>query len=258
LETQKPLPDPDLFVQELSTKVPLKFPYQSNPNSSFQTSLLSVESGTHTLKVDHIWREGGCYPNMDGKHNDDLVLDQRDGAQRVLHTHTEEIKSYGIMPRVVTNRQFREFLTATHYKPAYTENFLKHWQGQANCPDSILDEPVVYVSLEDARAFAQWAGMRLPNEWEWQLAAKKHKDHFIFNEVLEWNESERYDGNNRFVNLRGGCSRWIMPTSWWYLPSAPRGEPVGGPQKHDSHVKYFIMYPGLDRASTIGFRCVKY
>lgn len=258
LETQKPLPDPDLFVQELSTKVPLKFPYQSNPNSSFQTGLLSVESGTHTLKVDHIWREGGCYPNMDGKHNDDLVLAQRDGAQRVLHTHTEEIKSYGIMPRVVTNRQFGEFLTATQYKPAYTENFLKHWQGQASCPDSILDEPVVYVSLEDARAFARWAGMRLPTEWEWQLAAKKHKDQFIFNEVFEWNESERYDGHNRFVNLRGGCSRWILPTSYWYLPSAPRGEAIGGPQKLDSHVKYFIMYPGLDRASTIGFRCVKY
>lgn len=258
LETQKPLPEPDLFVQELLTKVPLKFPYQSNPNNGFQTGLLSVEGGTHTLKVDHIWREGGCYPNMDGKHNDDLVLAQRDGAQRVLHTHSETIKNYGIMPRVVTNRQFQEFLVSTQYKPTYTENFLKHWQGQPNCPESILDEPVVYVSLEDARAFAQWAGMHLPTEWEWQLAAENLKDKFLFNEVLEWNESERYDGNNRFVNLRGGCSRWIMPTSWWYLPSAPRGEPVGGPQKHDSHVKYFIMYPGLDRASTIGFRCVKH
>ena len=257
LETQKPLPEPDPFVQKLSTKVPLQFPYQSNTKSSFQTVLLFTEGGKHTLHVDHIWREGGCYPNMDGKHNDDLVLTWRDGAQRVLHTHTEEIKSYEIMPRVVTNRQFQEFMVSTNYKPVYTGNFLKHWQGQPHCPESILDEPVVYVSLEDARAFAQWAGMRLPTEWEWQLAAEIHKDKFVFNEVFEWNDSERYDGNTRFVTLRGGCSRWTMPTSYWYLPSAPRGETIGGPQKHDSHVKYFIMYPGLDRASTIGFRCVK-
>lgn len=256
-ETRQPLPETDPFVQELSTKIPLSFDYKLNPSSSCQTGLLPVEGGKHTFGVDHIWREGGCYPNMDGKHNDDLVQEQRDGAPRVLHTHTEEIKSFGVMPRVVTNRQFAEFMAATQYKPAYPENFLKHWQGQ-NCPDSLLDEPVVYVSLEDARAFAQWAGMRLPTEWEWQLAAQNLKDEFVYNEVFEWNESERYDGNNRFVNLRGGCSRWVMPTSYWYLPSAPRGEVIGGPQKHDSHVKYFIMYPGLDRASTIGFRCVKH
>ncbi len=159
-------------------------------------------------------------------------------------------------PAVVTNGEFEQFLKATGYKPRFPENFLNHWHG-STCPPDIKNDPVVYVSLEDARAFAQWAGMQLPTEWEWQAAAEQYRDKFIFNEVFEWNESERYDGHNRFVTLRGGCSRWTLPSSWWYFPGAPAGTINGGARKDDSHVKYFLMYPGLDRASTLGFRVMK-
>lgn len=274
LEDLKNLPPPgnDPHVIERSIKHPFQHTYkqageQGGSKADLLTAgagapgltidgLLTVKAGRRTLETRHIWREGHCYPNPDAKDNHDLDISREGGTQWINHSVAIEFDRYAIMPQAVTNRQFATFLDASGYTPRFPENFLKHWDA-GSCPDTLLDEPVVYVGLEDARAYAEWAGMRLPSEWEWQLAREEHGEDFVINNVFEWNESERYDGHNRFVTLRGGCSNWTMPSSWWYLPSAPRGKTVGGPQRYDSHVKYFLMYPGLDRAKTIGFRCVK-
>ncbi len=258
-ETAKKLPEPenDPHMQELSLKYPLTYDYNENHRpENLDIKLIPVQGGTETFTAKHIWREGQCYPNVDAKNNHDLVIKHEKGANRVIHTHTASLSDFEIMPRVVTNAQFEKFLTTTNYKPRFKNNFLKHWNGK-QCPENIKNEPVVYISLSDARAYADWAGMQLPTEWEWQLAAQQLGENFIFNEVFEWNESERFDGFNRFVNLRGGAKDWKLPSSWWYLPSAPYGQVAGGKQAYTSHCKYFLMYPGLDRASTIGFRCVK-
>ncbi len=71
----------------------------------------------------------------------------------------------------VTNRQYKAFLEAAGYTPADTVNFLKHWAGNNYRPGE-ADFPVVCVSVEDARAYARWAGKRLPTEIEWQYAAQ--------------------------------------------------------------------------------------
>ena len=89
------------------------------------------------------------------------------------HREWERIfmKSFFMDRYPVTNRQYREFIRATGYQPKDTTNFLKHWVN-GKIPPGEEDYPVIYVTIEDAKAYARWAGKRLPTEVEWQYAAQ--------------------------------------------------------------------------------------
>ena len=87
---------------------------------------------------------------------------------------TVEMKKFYMDEHPVTNRQYKEFINATGYKPADEVNFLKHWEN-GEIPEGMENFPVIYVTLEDAQAYAAWAGKRLPTEMEWQYAAQTEK-----------------------------------------------------------------------------------
>lgn len=96
----------------------------------------------------------------------------------------------------VTNRQFSVFVAETGYvteaernggsalfvKSRTPENFMSWWRldplatwetpgGEGSDLNGLDDHPVVHLSLNDARAYAAWAGGRLPTEMEWEYAA---------------------------------------------------------------------------------------
>ncbi|NQT78490.1 MAG: SUMF1/EgtB/PvdO family nonheme iron enzyme [Bacteroidetes bacterium] len=145
----------------------------------------------------------------------------------------------------VSNIQFKEFLEESGYQTRSKENFLKHWTN-GSYPDSIANDPVVYVDHEDALAYADWAGKRLPTELEWQYAMqKKNLETGIVWEMT----NDRYDnGSHTFIIIKGG-SYYKPESSWWYIQ--------GGKQPPERQQMLLQVSPGFDRASTVGFRCVQ-
>ena len=83
--------------------------------------------------------------------------------------HDDQAVLHRQVPR--HHAQFKQFLDATHYyAPRDPGNFLRDWKNGTY--PGMGQPPVTWVSLEDARAYAAWAGKRLPREWEWQFAAQ--------------------------------------------------------------------------------------
>jgi formylglycine-generating enzyme required for sulfatase activity len=250
---------------------------------SAPAEMAEIRGVTYEMAVEYRVRETGFYTGREYTPGRGYSPPAGPGMFRLDRVvRRVALKRYAIDLTPVTNAQFAEFLARSAYRPRHPENFLRHWNEGA-IPPGIEDHPVVRVDLDDARAYAAWAGKRLPTEEEWQYAAhgpdarrypwgnairpgvcnagetggttpvkafpagrSPFGCYDMCGNTWEWTESERSDGRTRFALLRGG-SYFEAKGSAWYMD--------GGPQPCNFAAKFLLMWPGLDRCSTIGFRC---
>ena len=89
-------------------------------------------------------------------------------------------------------------------------------QGPGSSIAGREDHPVVHVSCEDARAYCAWAGKRLPNAQEWEVAARGGLDRAVY----AWGDSLA-PGGQFMANI------WRGAFPWWSEVPEPGTTPVG-------------------------------
>jgi len=88
--------------------------------------------------------------------------------------HEVYLDAYYIDVHEVTNRAYKKFVDATGHRVPFVDSEWAepyNWRNGAY-PEGKGDYPVVLVSWEDAKAYAEYVGERLPTESEWERAAR--------------------------------------------------------------------------------------
>ena len=184
-------------------------------------NMIRIPAADFTFRVNGIEIEG-----MDDE-GVDVQYPWEDSARR-YHEHRMHIDSFWMDKYPVTNAEFKHFLDTTHYHPADDHNFLKDWRN-GSYPEGWANKPVTWVSLEDARAYAKWAGKRLPHEWEWQYAAQS-------------TDSRRYPWGNYEGPATPPAATQAQPVSQTAaqpstIPAPPVSSPTSAPAKGRSKIK---------------------
>ena len=100
----------------------------------------------------------------------------------------------------VTVGQFKEFVQQSSYQ--YGGN----WDNVAKYSPS-PKHPMIYVNWNDAVAYAEWAGKRLPKEKEWELAARSG----LTGQKFPWGDEDNVA--RQYANYEGANGKDIWSTS---------------------------------------------
>ncbi len=220
-----------------------------NPVQDFEQQWLSIEEGVYAI----------------GHQTNDFCYDNELGRHKVF------LHNYQISSKLVTNEEYLEFVEAGGYRkfdlwhaegwdwvqqnkidaPEYWHQIEGRWHQYTlmGLQPINLKAPVTHISYFEAFAFAQWKGMRLPTEFEWEAAQHLFK----WGTRWEWTESaylpypfyQKADGALGEYNGKFMVNQKVL-----------RGGSIATPKKHTRHTYRNFFHSHL-RWQFTGLRLAK-
>ena len=151
--------------------------------------------------------------------------------------HTVHVEAFELADRLVTNGEYLEFMEAggytTHrywlspgweWAKALEVQAPLYWYRHEDawwCYDLHglhpvdPEAPVTHISYFEADAYAAWRGMRLPTEFEWEIACEQYGNHIPNGNFLETGVPAAKAPPADSTQLLGDCWEW---TASAYLP----------------------------------------
>jgi rhamnose transport system permease protein len=149
--------------------------------------------------------------------------------------YTVELPTFYMDKFEVTNADFAQFVEATGYQTEPEQrDSKKTWRTYAT--EGKENHPVVKVTFNDAQAFCEWMGKRLPTEAEWEKAARGTEQR-MFPWGNLWGDATQ--ANVKLTGLRGTAAVGSFPTG-----ASPYGiEDMGG-NVWEWTASPYLAYPG--------------
>ncbi|MDC6365770.1 MULTISPECIES: ergothioneine biosynthesis protein EgtB [Flavobacteriaceae] len=232
---------------------PLLPPYSDrfvdHPVETHQQDWISMEEGIY--QIGHDSKEF-CYDNELGKHK-------------------VYLQPYLISNKLVTNAEYMAFIDAGGYNrfdlwhaegwdwvnqngissPLYWHHVDEGWHHYTTLGLTKIDPfaPIAHISYYEAFAYAQWKGLRLPTEFEWEAA----QSFFPWGKRWEWTESAYlpYPNYQKADGALGEYNGKFMVNQ-----KVLRGSSVATPEKHTRSTYRNFFHPQL-RWQFTGIRLAK-
>jgi ergothioneine biosynthesis protein EgtB len=236
----------ELFITDL------KFTFSQNPIHPVYRNDFHPEETVEDTSKELIKKGAGVYEI--GYAGEGFCFDNELARHQVLLNEFEISSSH------VTNREWTEFIVAGGYRdpllwhsegwdrvqresvtgPLYwysDDNGYKHYT-LAGLRDLPVDAPVCHISWYEASAFAEWKGMRLPTEFEWEAASPE----LAWGSRWEWTASAYlpYPGFRKPGGAVGEYNGKFMVNQM-----VLRGASVATPQAHSRSTYRNFFHPHL-------------
>ncbi|PWS30161.1 ergothioneine biosynthesis protein EgtB [Pedobacter paludis] len=223
--------------------------WETDSSKISETELITIEEGVYEI----------------GYQGDAFHFDNE------LNRHKVYLNTFSISSNLINNAEYLEFIEAGGYQnfnywhaegwdwvktnqisaPMYWHLIDGEWFNYTFSGLQKLDKSQIltHVSYYEAYAFASWKGMRLPTEFEWEIAAK----HFDWGQRWEWTESAYlpYPGFSKAPGAIGEYNGKFMVNQ-----KVLRGASAATPENHSRITYRNFFHPNL-RWQFTGIRLVK-